>query len=82
MNLSTRATNSYYRSLKSWMGYCQDSMWSLTFDCSLVDVLGAMVEENSDHMEDFLTRYPVDERNRRRKDVRHVVLHWLAYLAE
>jgi hypothetical protein len=82
MNLSTRATNSYKRSLKAWMGYVHDSRWSLTFDCSLVDVLGALVQEDSDHLADFLSRYATRERDTRAKAVRSVVLHWLADLAE
>ncbi len=82
MNLSTRATNTYRRSLKSWMGYVADSNWSTEFDCSLVDVLGALVQEDSDHLNDFLSRYPTVERDRRKRDVRKVCLHWLADLAE
>lgn len=82
MNLSTRATHSYRRSLKSWMGYVADSHWATEFDCSLMDVLGALVQEDSDHLADFLSRYPTRERGQRGKQVRSVVLHWLADLAE
>lgn len=82
MVLTTRATDAYRRSLKSWMGYVADSNWSTEFDCSLIDVLGALVADDSDHMADFLSRYPVRERDRRGRDVRKVCLHWLADLAE
>ena len=82
MAISTHATYSYRRSLKSWMGYVADSNWSTEFDCSLVDVLGALVQEDSDHLADFLSRYAIGERNRRSEEVRHVALHWLADLAE
>lgn len=80
--ISTRKVHSYRLSLKSWMGYVHETMWSDEFDCSLVDVLGALIEEDSGHMADFLNRYRMRERDRRGKEVRRVVLHWLADLAE
>jgi len=80
--LSTRAVHSYRRSLKAWMSYVADNHWSDEFECAVVTVLGALLEPDSGQMEDFLSRYPIRERERRRKEVRKVVLHWLAELAE
>lgn len=79
IKLSTRAINSYRRSLKSWMGFVADGTAS-NFDTSVATALGLLLEDQG-HMDEFLQRYPIRERDKRQKAVRQVVLLWLAELA-
>jgi hypothetical protein len=81
MKLSTRAIHTYRRSLKAWMGYVAEKHWSDEFQCPAVTVLGALLDPVNGQMSDFLQRYPRRERDRRRHEVRYVVLLWLAELA-
>ncbi len=81
MQLSTRAIHTYRRSLKAWMGYAADSQWSGEFNTSLLSVLEELLQADSGFMDDFLQRYPKEQRDRRRQEVRYVVLFWLAELA-
>lgn len=64
------------------MSYVAENHWSDEFDCAAVTVLGALLEPDSGQMDDFVSRYPIRERDRRRGEVRKVVLQWLAELAE
>lgn len=79
--LTPRATLSYRRSLKSFMGYVTEGRWASAFDCSALTILGQFLDEDAGVMEDFLKRYPIAQRTRRRAVVRRVVLQWLADIA-
>lgn len=79
--LSTRAINSYRRSLKLWMGYVAEGHQASTFGVPAVTILGAMLNPDNGQMSDFLSRYRIKERDRRSREVRRVILLWLAELA-
>jgi hypothetical protein len=80
--LSTVAIHRYKRSLKAWMGFVEDKLWADEFNVSAVTALGWLItDDHHGYMDDFLCRYPKTERDRRRPQVRWVVLHWLADFA-
>lgn len=81
MHLSTRKTHSYRRALKLWMGYVADGHQASLLDVPAVTALGWLLDSEMGHLDDFLKRYRVVERDRRRGEVRQVVLLWLAELA-
>ncbi|MFY7929625.1 MAG: hypothetical protein ACOVS5_12210 [Oligoflexus sp.] len=81
MPLSSLAIQTYRRSLSGWMGYVRDTQIASAFDRPAVEVLGLILEED-EFMSDFLSRYPRDQRDRRKKEVRRVVLLWLIEFAE
>jgi hypothetical protein len=80
MLLSRSAIASYQRSLKSWMGYVKDGDYASQFDVSAVEALSWLLSDLG-HMEDFLRRYPVTQREKRRREIRYVVLLWLIEFA-
>lgn len=71
----------YRRSLKLWMGYVEETQWASLLDVGAVMALSWLVMPDSPHLEEFLTRYRKDQRERRRQQVRYVVLVWLAEFA-
>ncbi len=79
--LTTRANDSYRRSLKKWMGYVAAENYASLFDVSAVTALGWLLEDDG-HMDDFLQRYRRSERDRRRNEVRKAVLLWLIDISE
>lgn len=64
------------------MGYVADRSWSSSFSMSAIAVLGSLIDPAYGAMDDFLRRYRRSERDRRRREVRRVVLLWLAEFAE
>lgn len=81
MQLSTNTIHHYRRSLKAWMGYCADTNYATLHSAPLLQVLEGLLEVDSGSMADFLRRYPKGQRDRRRREVRYVILLWLADLA-
>jgi hypothetical protein len=77
MQITTAQINRYRRSLKDYMGYRAEDNWSTQFDTHLVNVLDNLLNQPGP-MQDFLSRYPLKERDRREPEVRYVVTHWLA----
>lgn len=78
--LSRSAIGSYRRSLKSWMGYVADGEYASLFDVPVVEALTWLLSDLG-HMDDFLRRYPIAQREKRRREVRYVVLLWLIEMA-
>lgn len=62
------------------MGYVAETQWADAWGCSVVTALGYLLNEEG-YVLDFLNRYPVKERDRRRSEVVYVVTHWLADIA-
>jgi len=80
MTITSQRAAGYRRSLKSWMGYVAETQWADAWGCSVVTALGYLLHEEG-YVLDFLNRYPVKERDRRRSEVVYVVTHWLADIA-
>lgn len=80
VTITRRRAAGYRRSLKSWMGYVAETQRAEAWDCSVVAALGYLLSDEG-YLLDFLIRYPVRERDRRRSEVVYVVNHWLADIA-
>jgi hypothetical protein len=62
------------------MGFRSRDSWATAFDLPLIEILKLLIEENSEFLEDFLTRYPRAQRDFRRLKVRKCVLYWISDL--
>lgn len=62
------------------MGYVEATQQADEWNCSVVTALGYLLQSEG-YLLDFLNRYPVRERDRRRSEVVYVVNHWLADIA-
>lgn len=78
--LSQYKINRYRHSLMGFMGYVAEGHWASLFDEPAYQVLSRLLSDE-ELMSDFLTRYPIHQRDRRRQEVRYVVAHWLADFA-
>lgn len=75
MQITTVKLRRYRRSLSDFMGY------ALEQDVPIWQSLARLLMNDQEMLDDFLTRYPRGDRERRRGEVKYVIAHWLAELA-
>lgn len=82
LSLSEPKIATLQKSLSNWMALDRNKLWSTGFNSSLVDVLGGLLEPDSDHLRDYLAHHcPKNLRALRARQIRYVALHWLADIA-
>jgi hypothetical protein len=71
----------YRQSLQGFLGYLSDGQLATLFgDAPAWEILGALLQDE-ELLNDFLSRYRKNERDRRRHEVKFAIALWLAELA-
>lgn len=63
------------------MGYVSENHWASAFEVDAITALSWLINPELGYMDDFLHRYRIVERDRRREEVKRVVILWLADFA-
>ena len=71
----------YKTSLKWFMGYRADGHWATAFDLPAVEILGALIDPEQAHLQDFMRRYRRVDRPWRETEVKQVICLWLSEFA-